>query len=227
MAAKAEPQQGLLVQAHQKILYVDEINLLDDHLVNLILDAAAMGVVSVQREGQDETLNCEFILVGTMNPEEGGLRPQLLDRFGLMIGIETNNDLETRQAILRNVLAWDEEIDKAQRHQRDLQQSAEDQTIQEQLNAAKDTFKTIKTDDIIEPCIKIAEKFNITGHRGELTMALAARAYAARNGDSNATQEHLREVAPMALQHRRMDVQQSEQLAWSEADQEKLENLFA
>lgn len=175
---------------------------LDDYLANLILDAAAMGVVELQREGREQTLRSEFILVGTMTPEEGGLRPQLLDRFGLMVSIATSNKMETRQQILRNVLEWDEVL------------------------ATKDRFYKTDTNAIVDKCIEVAEAFQATGHRGEVTMALAARAYVALRGDDSANIDHLHIVAPLALQHRRMDIQQSEQVGRSKNDTKKLADVL-
>src|SRR5207248_7357981 len=110
MRTNAKPQKGLLKEADGKLLYVDEVNLLDDHIVNIILDVTSTGVLVVEREGQDIQEPVQFTLVGTMNPEEGGLRPQLLDRFGLMVRVVAEANPEQRRQILQTVLAFDEAI---------------------------------------------------------------------------------------------------------------------
>src|SRR5205823_4076762 len=106
-----EKQPGLLEEAHEKLLYIDEVNLLDDHIVNIILDVASTGILVIQREGRgdaDDEKQISFILVGTMNPEEGGLRPQFLDRFGLMVNVMAETDEIRRNKILDTVLKYDE-----------------------------------------------------------------------------------------------------------------------
>jgi magnesium chelatase subunit I len=101
-----EKQSGLLQEAHEGMLYIDEVNLLDDHIVNSILDVISTGKLVVQREGRDDQYDVHTTLVGTMNPEEGSLRPQLLDRFGLMVAVETLTDRTERRQILDHVLKW-------------------------------------------------------------------------------------------------------------------------
>jgi magnesium chelatase subunit I len=111
MRSESTWQPGLLEEANGRLLYVDEVNLLDDHIVNIILDVTSTGVLVVQRDGQNkQSEKVAFTLVGTMNPEEGGLRPQLLDRFGLMVSVAAETDAEKRLAILQNVLAFDQAI---------------------------------------------------------------------------------------------------------------------
>jgi magnesium chelatase subunit I len=110
IAGKLRFQRGLLQSANKRLLYIDEINLLDDHIVNILLDVVSTGILDVQRENINRKWRLSFILVGTMNPEEGDLRPQLLDRFGLMATIEPERSPEARRAILDRVLLFDEQM---------------------------------------------------------------------------------------------------------------------
>ena len=216
------PQSGLLQDANGKILYIDEVNLLDDHIVNIILDTAATGILSVQRQGINiPASETHFTLVGTMNPEEGYLRPQLRDRFGLMAHIITHP--EHRADILQTVLAFDMALAAEGKNDFLTHGYQADDTTKIELNQAK--AKQVSVDipkPILEKCAELAEKFKAVGHRADFFLALAARAQAARSGAVKVESEHLRDVAPLVLTHRRLE--QSEH--WFPANNEEVAELL-
>lgn len=223
MKGDPERQDGLLVQANGKILYIDEVNLLDDHIVNIILDTAATGILSVQRQGIDiPATETRFTLLGTMNPEEGHLRPQLRDRFGLMV--HTTTRPEDRAAILQTVLDFDVALATPESSSEFLQNGrSADTNHQTQLHAAQQNQHTIAVSpDILQHCVNLADSFKAIGHRADYFLALAARAQAARLQTSTVTATHLRDIAPLVLTHRRQ--QNSEQ--WSTADNQKVADLL-
>jgi magnesium chelatase subunit I len=194
---------GLLEAAHEDgLLYVDEVNLLHDHVVNIILDVTSTGVLSVQREGIDKVRRVAFGLVGTMNPEEGALRPQLLDRFGLM-AVARPLDARQRLDMLRSVLRFDEEgADPDSAWLADGRQA--DLLLRDRLFAARDRLPAVRVpDDVLHRCVAMAERLEVVGHRGEVVTLLAARAHAALRGASEAGTADLRAVGPLALRHRR------------------------
>jgi magnesium chelatase subunit I len=226
MQGKAEQQPGLLDEAGDVgFLYVDEVNLLDDHLVNLILDAASTGVLTVQREAIDRQTEASFLLVGTMNPEEGGLRPQLLDRFGLMVAMTAERDLANRQAILKAVLAFDEAKATGNRTWIDdgLKQDA---ARKRQLEAAKQKVYGVPADDMIGPCARLADEFATAGHRADYVMLLAARALAALDGQPAVDETHVAKVAKLALQHRRPAAASGGRAEWSRVDDEQVAKVL-
>lgn len=224
MEGKAEPQPGLLEDANGGLLYVDEVNLLDDHIVNIILDVTATGILVIQREGRNDKIPVKFTLVGTMNPEEGGLRPQLLDRFGLMVAVNPETDPEIRRQILQTVLNFDRELFACKQGNptpKIKNARQKDEQIKAELNKAKDKLYDVSVQPkIIQLCITLANEFKAQGHRADYVMALAAQALAARQGKTTVTREHLQQVAPLALQHRR-----GEQ-TWAEKDNEMLIRLL-
>ena len=189
---------GILADANRGILYVDEVNLLDDHIVDLQLDAAAMGVNSVEREGVSYSHPARFILVGTMNPEEGELRPQLLDRFGLSVRIAGIQDPVKRVQIIKYRSAYDEDPEAfCQRF------AKEDREVAQKLVSARNRLRDVQISD--ELLLKIAEvsiSLGIDGHRGDLTLMKAVRAYAALEGRNEATKEDILKVASMVFLHR-------------------------
>ncbi|MBK8985329.1 MAG: AAA family ATPase [Chloroflexi bacterium] len=223
LQGKGEWQEGLLVQANNKILYIDEVNLLDDHIVNIILDTAATGKLSIQRQGADKTVDTRFLLVGTMNPEEGHLRPQLRDRFGLMVQVTTKP--ASRAKILKTVLGFDialAQYEKGELHEFVVNGRAEDAKKKNELEAAKARVHTLNMpDEVSQRCVAIAEKFEAVGHRGDYMMALAARALAAREGVDTTSLAHLQRVAPFVLAHRRPRREE-----WTEEDDKQLQSLF-
>lgn len=231
MRSESTWQPGLLEEANDRLLYVDEVNLLDDHIVNIILDVTSTGVLVVQRDGQNkQPQKVAFTLVGTMNPEEGGLRPQLLDRFGLMVSVTAETEGEKRLAILQNVLAFDqavsalEQTGASQWLDRARQQ---DQEKLEKLRQAKEKFNSVEVSpEILGLCIKLSGEFQAEGNRGDYVLAMAARARAALEEASEVTRSHLKAVAPLALQHRRPQMAQSSQEVWNDQDRETLDQLL-
>ncbi|KAA6185380.1 magnesium chelatase ATPase subunit I [Thiohalocapsa marina] len=191
-------EPGLLARAHRGFLYIDEANLLEDHLVDSLLDVAASGINVVEREGLSVRHPARFVLVGSGNPEEGELRPQLLDRFGLSVEVSTPKDLETRMKVvrLRDEYERDPEafIDKWKR---------KDAKIRRQILKAKENLSEVDVPDAtLQSAAELCLKLGTDGLRGELTLIRAARAYAALQGDDSVGVEHLRRVAPPALRHR-------------------------
>lgn len=223
-------QPGLLEQAHNKLLFIDEVNLLDDHIVNIILDVTATGVLVIQREELSEQKQVAFTLVGTMNPEEGGLRPQLLDRFGLLVNVTAETESSHRIQILQTVMAFD----RAVRHLRAGQTSdylelahQADLAYQAQLLEARQAVTEVEfAPSMATACVQIAQTFEVIGHRADYVMALAAQAYAARLGEPAVTYTHLQAVAPLAIMHRRPAALQHGQALWTEADRRILVEIL-
>ncbi|MEO1205420.1 MAG: magnesium chelatase ATPase subunit I [Pseudomonadota bacterium] len=191
-------EPGLLARAHRGFLYIDEANLLEDHLVDLLLDVAASGENVVEREGVSIRHPARFVLVGSGNPEEGELRPQLLDRFGLSVEVRTPSDLATRVAVIKARDAFDRDPDRF------VEKAAEAEARdRDRITAAQKRLPTIETSDaVIERAAELCLAMGTDGLRGELTLIRAARAYACLQGDDAITDEHLRAVAPSALRHR-------------------------
>ena len=228
LRGEAKPQPGLLEDAGEKgMLYVDEVNLLDDHVVNVILDVSSTGILTVQREGLDQELPVQFILVGTMNPEEGGLRPQLLDRFGLMVDVGVETDVASRAQILRTVLMLDEAL--AQPKSDFLRRGRkEDQALKQRLDVARDRLYDVKVGrDVASLCAAVAARFQSAGHRGDIVMALAARALAAYEGAELVDPAHVARVARLALQHRRHETARRGPGYWTDEDDSTLQELVA
>lgn len=226
MQGKPEPQPGLLEEANGSLLYVDEVNLLDDHIVNIILDVTSTGVLVVQREGRSSERQVSFTLVGTMNPEEGGLRPQLLDRFGLMVSVMAETDEEQRGKILQTVLDFDRELFYQKQGQPTPlidEARGKDEKLKKSLIEAHENLYDVELPlEVAQSCVTLAAEFQAEGHRGDYVMALAARAHAALQGVSQVTTDHLKAVAPLALQHRRPEAAQS----WNEDDDTRLAEIL-
>lgn len=226
------PQPGLLEEASKSgVLYIDEVNLLDDHIVNLILDAASTGHLQVARDGMDLKLTVSFALVGTMNPEEGYLRPQLLDRFGLMVDVRALTDKDQRRRILQTVLDFDDALSRP-----DAGEQAEflrkgrlqDKQRADELRAASSRLHSVEVPEAAaDLCARLADRFQATGHRGDYVMALAARAYAALEGLTQVTAAQIAAVAPMALQHRRPSGADGGQMSWTESDDALIAEILA
>jgi magnesium chelatase subunit I len=193
---KFEP--GVLAQANGNLLYVDEVNLLEDHMVDLLLDAAAMGVNYVEREGISFEHPSKFILVGSMNPEEGEIRPQLLDRFGLCVEIKGERDVKTRAEIVTRRLAFDADPKGFTEAY-----AAETQKLRDRILEARKILESTKPDkEIITVASNVAIYFEMEGHRADITMVRAARVNAALNGRAKADREDIATVAPLVLTHR-------------------------
>lgn len=191
-------EPGLLARANRGFLYIDEVNLLDDHLVDVLLDAAASGRNVVEREGISVTHPSRFVLVGSGNPEEGELRPQLLDRFGLYTQITTITDIDQRVEIVERRERFDDDPVAFQ-----SEQASEQEELRRQITRAKKQVARVETDrsllmQIAELCVAL----NVDGHRGELTIARASRALAAFEGRTKAKFDDARRVAVMSLRHR-------------------------
>ncbi|MFZ5651039.1 MAG: ATP-binding protein [Bacillota bacterium] len=191
-------EPGVLAQANRGILYVDEVNLLDDHIVDVLLDSAAMGVNTVEREGVSFTHPASFILVGTMNPEEGELRPQLLDRFGLCVNITGILDPALRVEVVKRRAAFEEDQERIAR-----QWEAEEEKLRRQIVAAKALLPTVRvSDEMLFLIAKIAIEMGVDGHRADLVMMKAAKTMAALNGRDEVGEEDVRLSVDLALIHR-------------------------
>jgi len=188
----------VLASANGNILYVDEVNLLDDHLVDLLLDAAAMGVNFIEREGVSYSHPSKFILIGTMNPEEGDLRPQLLDRFGLMVDIEAERDEDLRMAIVQRRM----EFEKDPEGFRD-EYAKQQQELMDRIVRARSIVGDIVPDtDAIRAAVRISLHLQVDGHRADLTLIKAAVAYAALNDRKTVTAQDVLHVTKLVLPHR-------------------------
>jgi magnesium chelatase subunit I len=193
---KFEP--GVLAEANRNILYVDEVNLLDDHLVDVLLDAAAMGVNVVEREGVSVWHPARFILVGTMNPEEGELRPQLLDRFGLCVDVTGIRDVKDRVEIIERREAWEEDPEGFAAEYADAE-SAEAARI---ATAISRLTAVGVPRPILEAIAELNVSLGVDGHRADLVGRKAAQALAALEGIASVSEAEVDEVIDMVLSHR-------------------------
>ena len=191
-------EPGVLAAANGNILYVDEVNLLDDHLVDLLLDSAAMGVNYVEREGVSFSHPARFVLIGTMNPEEGDLRPQLLDRFGLSLDIRGERDVAKRAEVVKRRVEFDSDPESyVEACQKELDAECE------RLTRAKQILpKVTADDDIISKIVSVTINFGVDGHRADITMLKAAKANAALEGRTNVIKDDIRATAELVLAHR-------------------------
>ena len=191
-------EPGLLARANRGFLYIDEVNLLEDHLVDLLIDVAASGENVVEREGLSVRHPARFVLVGSGNPEEGELRPQLLDRFGLSVEVRTPQDLPSRVQVVKRrdaferdgsafIAAW----------------AKEEARVRKQIVAGRARINEVAVPDAaLEHAAQLCMALGTDGLRGELTLIRAARALAALQGDATVVDAHLKRVAPPALRHR-------------------------
>jgi magnesium chelatase subunit I len=192
---------GLLAKAHRGVLYVDEVNLLPDALVDALLDVAASGVNTVERDGISHSHDAHFVLIGTMNPEEGELRPQLIDRFGLMVELQNSFDPQVRQRIVKTRFAFD-----ADPHAFLANWAAQQAAYGTRIRAAREALPRLAFDDAVharvsELCIEAA----VDGLRADLVMLRAARALAALEQAGAVATAHVERVAEPVLRHRRRD----------------------
>jgi magnesium chelatase subunit I len=191
-------EPGLLARAHRGFLYIDEVNLLEDHLVDLLLDVAASGENVVEREGLSIRHPARFVLIGSGNPEEGELRPQLLDRFGLSVEVKTPEDIKTRIEVVRRRDAFEQDPEGYVAHWK-----KQDEKIRKKLSAAREHLPEVKVPDAaLERAAQLCMSLGTDGLRGELTLIRAARALAALDGAGEVTDAQLKRVAPSALRHR-------------------------
>jgi magnesium chelatase subunit I len=191
-------EPGLLARAHRGFLYIDEVNLLEDHLVDLLLDVAASGENVVEREGLSVRHPARFVLVGSGNPEEGELRPQLLDRFGLSVEVRTPTVLSERVEVVRRRDAFDRDPSGFS-----SAWARADARVRSRIVKARATIGAVEVPDaVLESASRLCMAIGADGLRGELTLMRAARALAALNGEPVVAERRLRDVAPMALRHR-------------------------
>jgi magnesium chelatase subunit D len=188
-------QPGLLHDAHGGVLYVDEVNLLADHLVDVLLDVAVSGVNRIEREGIAQEHPARFVLIGSMNPEEGELRPQLLDRFGLCVDVRTATDPTRRAAAVRNRMAFDADPEAFA-----AAWAEEERTIHDRLSSCQ---PATVPDDVLDLITRLCASVGAQGLRADLVTARSAAALASWEGRDEATEDDVRRVAPLALAHRR------------------------
>ena len=191
-------EPGLLAKAHGGFLYIDEVNLLEDHLVDLLLDVAASGINVVEREGLSVRHPAQFVLVGSGNPEEGDLRPQLLDRFGLYTHITTITDVAQRMEVVKRSEAF------RQYPQHFIKEwEPQQKVLRQQIITAREILAEVHIPDtLLQRAVELCMKLHIDGHRGEITLTRAARAHAALQGRKKVNASDFRQVAEISLRHR-------------------------
>ena len=191
-------EPGLLARAHRGFLYIDEVNLLEDHLVDLLIDVAASGENVVEREGLSVRHPARFVLVGSGNPEEGELRPQLLDRFGLSVEVKTPDDLAERIEVVRRRDAFERDpIAFLAKWKKD------EERLRRRILAGRERLASVEVPDAaLERAAQLCMRLGTDGLRGELTLIRAARAVASFEGDDTVGDAHLKRVAAPALRHR-------------------------
>ena len=191
-------EPGILADANRGILYVDEINLLDDHLVDVLLDAAAMGVNTVEREGISWTHPSRFVLVGTMNPEEGELRPQLLDRFGLCVEVRGMTEPEQRLQVMTRRAAFEEDPMGfcAAWEEREMELARRIVAARRQLR------NVVVSENVMRAIVELAVETKVDGHRADIVMLKTVKAMTALRGDGEARKEDVIQAARLALPHR-------------------------
>jgi len=191
-------EPGILAEAHRNILYIDEVNLLADNVADVLLDSAAMGLNIIEREGISFHHPASFILVGTMNPEEGNLRPQLLDRFGLSVDVERIQDVEKRMKIVKYVEEFQQDphtfLHKFEKEQASLR---------EKILKARDLLNNvIIPEELLEKVVKLCISFQTDGHRADITIAIASKTIAAFNGRITVNEDDIKTAAKLSLSHR-------------------------
>ncbi|VWX55564.1 Magnesium-chelatase 38 kDa subunit [Burkholderiales bacterium 8X] len=191
-------EPGLLARAHRGFLYIDEVNLLEDHLVDLLIDVAASGENVIEREGLSVRHPARFVLVGSGNPEEGELRPQLLDRFGLSVEVGTPRDIPSRVEVIKRRDAYDRNAEEF------IKKWAPEETkVRRRIVAGRARLDEVEVSDTaLERAAQLCVSLGTDGLRGELALIRAARALAALQGDAAVDDAHLRSIAPSALRHR-------------------------
>lgn len=190
---------GLLARAHQGVLYVDEVNLLHDHLVDILLDAAAMGRVHIERDGVSHSHDSRFVLIGTMNPEEGELRPQLLDRFGLTVDVQASRDVDVRVQVIRRRMEYEADPDAFANRYTDT-----DAELAGRIAAARAIVDdVVLPDNELRRIAALCAAFDVDGMRADLVVARTAAAHAAWRGARTVAEQDIRVAAELALPHRR------------------------
>ncbi len=215
-------RRGLLSQADRNLLYIDEVNLLDDEIIDAILDAAAQGTYTVRRGPVSATYRARFILIGSMNPEEGKLRPQILDRFGLRIIVRGLSDPEKRLEAYRRVQAY-----LTKPHRVIAGYAAETAILQSEIQSARELLpKVTLSDEVANLGLRLIEHLKIDSLRAEITLFEAARAYTAADGRTEVILADLREIAPLALRNRRSSFM-SEFFASQEIEETEIQTIIA
>lgn len=212
-------ETGILADANRNILYVDEINLLDDHVVDVLLDAAAMGVNTVEREGVSYSHPAKFVLVGTMNPEEGDIRPQLLDRFGLSIIVGGEQAVEKRTKVIKCRLAYEDEPEAFIKAY--SKQQAE---LRERIINARNKLSQVNIDDnILTLVAKLAIELDVDGHRADITLIKTAKTLAAFEGHTIVEKQDIKKAAELVLPHR----MRRRPFEEGTLDRQKIDSFFA
>lgn len=212
-------EPGLLAAANRGILYVDEVNLLDDHLVDILLDAAASGINVIEREGISHVHPARFMLVGTMNPEEGELRPQFLDRFGLSLSVNSVSDQRLRAQIVSRRIAFDSDPESFV-----PKYSAEEMVLANQVLTARELVNSVTIpQEMIELAVQLSVEVEAQGHRADIAIIKTARSLAAFLENSEVNQDHIAEAARFVLLHRITNIP----LATAGLLEEKLEEILA
>ncbi len=214
-------RRGILAQADKNILYIDEINLLSDDIIDSILDAAAQGSYTVRRGPLAATYRSRFVLVGSMNPEEGRLRPQILDRFGLRVIVRGLEDTDKRLEAYRRVQAY-----LANPRQMIAQFSAEMEAAASEIREARERVRKVQVSDkVAQPAIQLVQKMGIDSLRAEITWFESARAFAAADGREEVTPDDLKAVAPMTLRLRRSQYM-SEYVKGQQGEEKEMQSLL-
>lgn len=221
MSGHVRIRRGILAQADRNLLYVDEINLLDDDVVDAILDAAAQGYYTVRRGGISANYNARFVLIGSMNPEEGQLRPQIMDRFGLRVVVRGLEEPQDRLEAYRRVHAY-----KTNPHQVASQFAEETALVQDDIQNARDLISRVAIpDDVAQKGLDLVEQLNIDSLRAEITLFEAARSHAIAEARFEVEEEDVHAVAPMALRLRRSSYIQS-YFAQREDEEQELTSIL-
>lgn len=214
-------EPGLLARAHGGFLYIDEVNLLEDHLVDLLLDVAASGINVVEREGISVRHPARFVLVGSGNPEEGDLRPQLLDRFGLYTQISTITDVNQRMELVRRSEAF-----RQSPCQFLSEWESQQEELRQKIQRAREILPRVQMPEkLLLRTVELCLRLSIDGHRGEITITRAARALAALEGRNKVTSADIRKVAIISLRHR-LRRNPLEEVDSGEKIQEAMKGLF-
>lgn len=191
-------EPGILAEANRNILYVDEVNLLDDHVVDVLLDAAAMGVNSIEREGISYVHPSRFVLIGTMNPEEGDLRPQLIDRFGLVVEVYGERDSDSRVEVIKRRLSFEKNPEIFTKEYEDKQRE-----LTTRIANAKEILEDVNySEESLRLAAEIAITLGVDGHRADITFMKTAVTHAAYRGDKEVNKEDLFVAAKLSLPHR-------------------------
>lgn len=214
-------EPGILAEANNNILYIDEVNLLEDHVVDVLLDSAAMGVNTVEREGVSYSHPARFILVGTMNPEEGDLRPQLLDRFGLVVQVRGEADKDLRKEIIKRRLAYERDAPALA-----ASFAVDENDLRQRIAQARNDLPSIEiSEEVFDIAVNIGIDFDVDGHRSDITLIKTAQTIAAFDAKPAVTREHVFGAAAFALPHRmrkhpfedaNLDIQRIRELVFDE-----------